>query len=60
VTDVSTTIAGERVDAPATFGVVNPATGEVHAEAPDGSREQLNQAFDAAAKAFVDGRRGRS
>ena len=57
MTDVSMTIGGERVDAPSTFGVVNPATGEVHAEAPDCSQEQLDEAFDAAAKAFVDWRR---
>jgi len=56
MSDVTMTIAGERVDAPSTFGVVNPATGEVHAEAPDCSKEQLDQAFDAAAKAFVDWR----
>jgi acyl-CoA reductase-like NAD-dependent aldehyde dehydrogenase len=57
MTDVSMTIAGERQAAPSTFGVINPATGEVHAEAPDCSKEQLDQAFDAAAKAFVDWRR---
>ena len=57
MTDVTMTIGGERVDAPSTFGVINPATGEVHAEAPDCSQEQLDQAFDAAAKAFVDWRR---
>jgi acyl-CoA reductase-like NAD-dependent aldehyde dehydrogenase len=56
MTDVSMTIDGERTAAPSSFGVVNPATGEVHAEAPDCSREQLDQAFDAAAKAFVDWR----
>ncbi len=57
MTDVTMTIGGERVDAPSTFGVINPATGEVHAEAPDCSQEQLDQAFDAAEKAFVDWRR---
>ncbi len=56
MTDVSMTIGGERVAAPSSFGVVNPATGEVHAEAPDCSREQLDQAFEAAAKAFRDWR----
>ena len=54
MTDVSMTIGGERVAAPSTFGVVNPATGEVHAEAPDCSREQLDQAFESAAKAYRD------
>jgi acyl-CoA reductase-like NAD-dependent aldehyde dehydrogenase len=57
MTDVSMLIGGERRVAPSTFGVVNPATGAVHAEAPDCSREQLDEAFDAAAKAFVDWRR---
>ena len=56
MTDVSMTIGGERCAAPSTFGVENPATGEVHAEAPDCSREQLDQAFDAASKAYVDWR----
>jgi acyl-CoA reductase-like NAD-dependent aldehyde dehydrogenase len=51
------TIGGERHHAPTSFGVVNPATGEVHAEAPECSREQLDQAFDAAAKAYVDWQR---
>ncbi|SQD94178.1 MULTISPECIES: aldehyde dehydrogenase family protein [unclassified Parafrankia] len=51
--DVSMIIAGERRAARSTFGVVNPATGEVHAQAPDCTAEQLDEAFDAAAKAFV-------
>lgn len=57
MTDVSMIIDGERVGAPTTFGVINPATGEVHADAPDCTREQLDQAFDAAAKAQIDWRR---
>jgi len=56
MTDVSMTIGGERRAAPSSFGVVNPATGEVHAEAPDCSREQLDEAFEAASKAYVDWR----
>ena len=52
MSDVSMIIGGERRAASATFGVVNPATGEVHAEAPDCTREQLDEAFAAAAKAF--------
>src|SRR5215218_6625159 len=56
MTDVTMTIGGERVDAPSTFGVVNPATGEVHADAPDCSREQLDEAFESASKAFIDWR----
>jgi acyl-CoA reductase-like NAD-dependent aldehyde dehydrogenase len=50
-------IGGERRAAPSTFGVVNPATGAVHADAPDCSREQLDEAFDAAAKAYPDWRK---
>ncbi|ABW12700.1 aldehyde dehydrogenase [Parafrankia sp. EAN1pec] len=56
MSDVSMIIGGERRAAPSTFGVVNPATGEVHADAPDCDEGQLNEAFDAAAKAFTDWR----
>jgi acyl-CoA reductase-like NAD-dependent aldehyde dehydrogenase len=48
------TIAGEAVPTEGTFGVRNPATGEVFAQAPECSKEQLNAAFDAAAKAARD------
>jgi acyl-CoA reductase-like NAD-dependent aldehyde dehydrogenase len=51
---VPMTIGGESRQGAATFGVVNPATGEVHAEAPDCSQEQLDEAFDAAGKAYLD------
>jgi len=56
MSDFAMTIGGERVATGDTFGVVNPATGEVWAEAPECSREQLDQAMDAAAKAFIDWR----
>jgi acyl-CoA reductase-like NAD-dependent aldehyde dehydrogenase len=56
MTDVFMTINGERRTAEATFGVINPATGSVHAEAPACSPAQLDEAFDAAAKAFLDWR----
>lgn len=42
------TINGERVAAEREIGVVNPATGEVFANAPDASREQMNDAVAAA------------
>jgi acyl-CoA reductase-like NAD-dependent aldehyde dehydrogenase len=42
------TIGGEAVAAAGTFGVVNPATGEVAEQAPDATREQLDAAMDAA------------
>jgi len=51
------TIAGEGVTAPGTFGVINPATGEEHAQAPNCSREQLDEAMKAAADAFTEWRR---
>ncbi|MEO5874044.1 MAG: aldehyde dehydrogenase family protein, partial [Streptosporangiaceae bacterium] len=51
------TIGGVQVEAPRTFGVVNPATGEVHAQAPDCSPEQLDAAFASAAAAYGDWRR---
>ena len=53
MTDVSMTIGGERVTAAASFGVINPATGKVHADAPDCSRQQLDRAFEAASGAFA-------
>jgi acyl-CoA reductase-like NAD-dependent aldehyde dehydrogenase len=34
--------------------VINPATGEVHAQAPDCSKEQLDAAFESAHKAYRD------
>jgi acyl-CoA reductase-like NAD-dependent aldehyde dehydrogenase len=52
MTDVALIINGERRDAPSTFGVVNPATGEVHAQAPDCTPELLDEAFAAASAAF--------
>ena len=47
------TIAG-KPHRPGTFGVGNPATGEVFAQAPECTRQQLDAAFDAAAKAARD------
>jgi len=47
-------INGEMVGATETFDVTNPATGKVFAQAPAGSREQLDQAV-AAAKAAQPG-----
>ncbi len=46
------TIGGERVAAEKTFGVINPATGTVFAEAPDCTNTQLDAAMTAAAGAF--------
>jgi acyl-CoA reductase-like NAD-dependent aldehyde dehydrogenase len=54
MSDFVMTIAGDTVPAAETFGVRNPATGEVFAQAPECTREQLDAAFDAAAKAARD------
>src|SRR5690242_15135200 len=51
------TIAGAGVTAPQTFGVVNPATGAEHAQAPDCSPEQLEAAMSSAAEAFTEWRK---
>ncbi|WP_225992595.1 aldehyde dehydrogenase family protein [Actinomadura montaniterrae] len=54
------TIDGAAVAAPATFGVINPATGEVAEQAPDASREQLDTAMAAAQAAYPAWRRDES
>jgi acyl-CoA reductase-like NAD-dependent aldehyde dehydrogenase len=54
MSDFVMTIGGDTVPAAESFGVINPATGEVFAEAPECSREQLDAAFDAASKAQRD------
>ncbi|GAA3206723.1 aldehyde dehydrogenase family protein [Actinocorallia longicatena] len=51
------TIGGEDVPAKDVFDVVDPATGEVHAQAPDCSPEQLDAAFAAAEAAYGSWRR---
>ena len=45
-------IGGKASDTEGTFGVINPATGEVFAEAPECTRGQLDAAFEAAQSAF--------
>ena len=45
------TIAGDSAPTEGTFGVKNPATGEVFAQAPECSREQLDTAMESAHKA---------
>jgi acyl-CoA reductase-like NAD-dependent aldehyde dehydrogenase len=45
------TIDGQVVTAGSTFGVVDPATGEVFAQAPECSRQQLDAAMDGATRA---------
>jgi acyl-CoA reductase-like NAD-dependent aldehyde dehydrogenase len=48
------TVAGDTIPTGETFGVRNPATGEVFAQAPECDRAQLDAAFDAASKAGRD------
>jgi len=50
-------IDGRWVDADngATFGIVNPATEEVFAAAPDAGRDEMRRAIEAARRAFDDG-----
>jgi acyl-CoA reductase-like NAD-dependent aldehyde dehydrogenase len=54
MSDFVMTIGGESAPTEGTFGVRDPATGEVFAQAPECSRQQLDAAFDAAAKAARD------
>jgi acyl-CoA reductase-like NAD-dependent aldehyde dehydrogenase len=46
------TIDGDPASSPGTLKVVNPATGEVFAEVPDCTREQLDVAMESAQRAF--------
>ncbi len=56
MSDFTMIIGGDARPSEKTFGVINPATGEVWAQAPDCSQQQLDEAFDAAAKAYIDWR----
>jgi acyl-CoA reductase-like NAD-dependent aldehyde dehydrogenase len=46
------TIDGKAVAGPSEFDVINPATGQAFAKAPECGREQLNTAIEAASRAF--------
>jgi acyl-CoA reductase-like NAD-dependent aldehyde dehydrogenase len=52
VATTSMTIDGKSVPSPVTFDVINPATGAIHAKAPDCSRQRLDAAFESAAAAY--------
>jgi acyl-CoA reductase-like NAD-dependent aldehyde dehydrogenase len=56
VSEYTMTIAGEAAADAGTFDVVNPATGEVFARAPECTPAQLDAAFEAASKAQRDWR----
>jgi acyl-CoA reductase-like NAD-dependent aldehyde dehydrogenase len=52
MSDFTLTIDGKAVAAERGFGVTNPATGDVFAEAPDASRKQLDDAMASAQAAL--------
>lgn len=52
MTELTMTIGGEPASLGESFGVINPATGSPFMEAPECSRDQLDQAMDAASAAF--------
>ncbi|MDX6740485.1 aldehyde dehydrogenase family protein [Actinocorallia sp. A-T 12471] len=52
MTQYGMTIGGESVKGEGAFDVVNPATGQVYAQAPDCSAEQLDAAFESARTAY--------
>ncbi len=56
MSDFVMTIGGGSPPAADSFGVINPANGEVFAHAPECTRDQLDSAFEAAAKAQRDWR----
>jgi acyl-CoA reductase-like NAD-dependent aldehyde dehydrogenase len=56
VADFTMTIDGQATPTEETFDVLNPATGEVYAQAPECSKEQLDAAMESAAKAYRDWR----
>jgi acyl-CoA reductase-like NAD-dependent aldehyde dehydrogenase len=56
VSEFSMTIDGGAVPTTDSFGVVNPATAEVFAQAPECTRAQLDAAMESAQKAYRDWR----
>jgi acyl-CoA reductase-like NAD-dependent aldehyde dehydrogenase len=57
LTEPGMIIDGEKVAAAASFGVINPATGAVFAQAPDCSPEQLDRAMRSASGSYATWRR---
>jgi acyl-CoA reductase-like NAD-dependent aldehyde dehydrogenase len=54
VAEFTMTIDGQPTPTAGTFDVLNPATGEVYAQAPECSKEQLDAAMESSAKAYRD------
>ncbi|HUG37529.1 MAG TPA: aldehyde dehydrogenase family protein [Candidatus Limnocylindrales bacterium] len=52
MSDFALILDGRAVPGDGSFGVVNPATGQVFAQAPECGRSQLDAAMEAAARAF--------
>ena len=52
MSEFSMTIGGSLEKGKKSFGVINPATGEVFTEAPDCTQEELDVAMQAAARAY--------
>ena len=57
MSDFTMTIDGASVAGDTSFGVINPASGEVFAQAPECARNQLDAAMDAAARSYASWRR---
>jgi acyl-CoA reductase-like NAD-dependent aldehyde dehydrogenase len=53
MSDYTMTIDGKSVKGSKSVGVINPATGKVFAQVPDCTRAELDQAMDAAHRAFA-------
>ena len=54
MSDYTLTIEGKACAADKTFGVINPATEEVFAQAPDASKADLDAAVDEPAREDTD------
>ena len=57
MSDFTMTIDGQSVAGDTSFGVINPATGAVFAQAPECSHAQLDAAMHAASRAFASWKR---
>jgi acyl-CoA reductase-like NAD-dependent aldehyde dehydrogenase len=57
MSDFTMTIDGNSIAGDTSFGVINPASGQVFAQAPECSRAQLDAAMSAASRAYPTWRR---